>query len=629
MMRADSAACWLRRLCLALPVLLLAANLLAWLRWGVDLPFLDDWRAYDERRALSLAPAHLFQAINNTIAPIGVFLDVLAQRWLGGNALPYQALTMLAVLGGLLGLQWRLLTWALRGHPWQVAVCFLPTVFMLQSGSYWGEQNLAYQQALPLVALLAAAWCNFAARRRPPWRAAWVALLGLLAGLAYVSGAVAALVMGAGWWLAGLLMRGRGAGGLGGLAARARTGGAALAAAGLLTTALQMVLTWRPGADPAGQHMRLTWPTEADFWLYAAAKLGRASGHGFAAVGAEVAWVALLALALAAAGLAAARYLRRAAAPARRAALLFLPLLAALLVYLALVSLGRASLRDAQVRDWEQVFRFGYLRFHFFWLTLLLPWAAAVGVAVARARRDRARAATPRQGAPRYAALALAVLAIAGARGVFGVAGFYRDAAAFRAGELRCLSRQLPQLGSGRPIVCPGFDVLGISDWGRAYRHARAIGASFVRYLPIVALEGQGQVLFDWDDPAQRAAVRWSHLHPQEDGWWQAEADPHFIIPVAPGSPAAGSCAVLGVQARLVLERPETVQLFYRAAGQAAYSEYVSIRQPVTPGAAGEVSLELLADSRPGFASEVRLDPIDGPGRFRLLGLRVACRMEP
>ncbi|MDR0274435.1 MAG: GtrA family protein [Burkholderiaceae bacterium] len=34
------AICWLRRLCVALPLLMPAANLLAWLRWCADLPFL-------------------------------------------------------------------------------------------------------------------------------------------------------------------------------------------------------------------------------------------------------------------------------------------------------------------------------------------------------------------------------------------------------------------------------------------------------------------------------------------------------------------------------------------------------------------------------------------------------------
>ena len=150
--------------CVALPLLMLAANVLAWLRWGTDLPYFDDWRAYDMGNALSLAPGRLFKSVNNTISPVGMALEALAQRWLGGNPLPYQTLSMLGVLGGLLLMQWRLLGWVVgdqRLRALLFAFCFL----MLQPGSYWGEQNLAYHQALPLVALLGAA-CLMV---RPGW----------------------------------------------------------------------------------------------------------------------------------------------------------------------------------------------------------------------------------------------------------------------------------------------------------------------------------------------------------------------------------------------------------------------------------------------------------------------------
>ena len=63
------------QLAFALPLLMLAMNVLAWLRWGTDLPFLDDWRAYDEKNALSLSPTRLFEAIHNTITPVGLALD--------------------------------------------------------------------------------------------------------------------------------------------------------------------------------------------------------------------------------------------------------------------------------------------------------------------------------------------------------------------------------------------------------------------------------------------------------------------------------------------------------------------------------------------------------------------------
>ncbi|MDR2154616.1 MAG: GtrA family protein [Burkholderiaceae bacterium] len=621
--RFDFVADGLRLVCVALPVLMLAANLLAWWRWGMDLPFLDDWFAYAERTALSLAPAHLFKAINNTLSPVGVFLDVMAQRWLGGNTPAYQTLSMFAVLGGLLWAQWRLLGWALRGRRWLAPGLFLLTIFMLQPGSYWGEQNLAYQQALPPLALLLAAWCNFAAGPRMPGRRVWVAVLGLLAGLSYISGAVAALVMGAGWLLLAHPAPAR----AGALAARGRAGGAVLSAVGLLTTVVQVVLTRLPGADPRGRGMPLTWPTEADFWWYAAGKLGRASGLGFASLGAEAVWVTLLALALLGAAAVALRGLRgRADVYARRVAWLFLPLLAAVLVYLALVSLGRAGVRDPELRGGAAVFRFGYLRFHFFWLTLLLPWAAAAWASVLRRRECRlARHRAGRWPLAWYAAAVLGVLGVAASRGVFDVASFYRDAAGFRADQLRCMQQQQ---GSGQPMRCRGLDALGITDWEPIYRYAQKIGASFVRYLPIIVQDEPSAVLFDWDDPEQRRAVHEINQQPLENGWRQAQPDPQFVVPISPGSPAAGQCAVLGVQVRLTLEHPDTIQLFFRPLGQAGYSEAFSARRPVVPEPGGRAWASFVIDSDQGFEPELRLDPIAGPGRFRLQDMLVTCRLR-
>jgi hypothetical protein len=617
-MIADRFGTWLRRLCVALPLLILAANLLAWLRWGFDLPFLDDWRAYNTRNALSLAPAHLFVAANSTISPVGIFLDVMAQRWLGGNPLPYQALSMLAVLGGLLWLQWRLLAWALRARPWLAPACFLLTIFMLQPGSYWGAQNLAYQQALPLVALLAAAWCNFAARARLPGRPAWVTLLGLLAGLSYVSGAVAALVMGAGWLLLARLARAHGAGAI---RARARSGGAALLLPGLLTTILQVVLTRRPGADPAGQSVVLTWPTQGDFWWYIAGKLGRASGLGFSALGIEVAWVVFLALAMLGAGWLTLRYLLGAArASAKRTAWLFLPLAAAVLAYLILVGLARAGYHDPGIFGPAAMFRFGYQRFHFFWLTLLLPWVAAVwSLALQRRRQRRSGYCSQRRSMALYAGLILVTLGLAGARGVFDIAGFYKNEARYRAQELRCMNRQL---SAGHTVACSGFNAMGISDWRGIYGYAQEIGASFVRYLAPVAREDWSTALFDWDDPEQRRAVQGFNVQPQADGWWQADADPQFIIPLAPGA----SCTALNVQMKLILEHPDAMQLFYQTAGQTGYTESSSLITPVAPDAAGQVWVEFVVEDERGFEPQVRLDPMLDAGRLRVLGASVTCR---
>ncbi|MFT4193647.1 hypothetical protein [Ottowia sp.] len=617
MPRTDSSRLlrWALRACMALPLLMLAANLLAWLRWGTDLPYFDDWWAYDMRNALSLSPARLFQAVNNTISPVGLALDALAQRWLGGNPLPYQTLSMLGVLGGLLWMQWHLLGWVVGDGRMRVvlfAFCFL----MLQSGTYWGEQNLAYHQTLPLLSLLGATCLMAFTRGALGWR--WLAIfaLGSIAGLSYVSGAISAFVLGAGWLLLAWMLRRHA---VRALAARLQSGGVALLLAGTATSALQIYLTRR--TQPQGrnqQYMELTWPTTSDFWAYLAGKLGRSTGHGFGLTALEVVWVAGVALAL----VTAVRFVLRGmlahervgSARWRRLAVVFLPLLGVVLVYLAMVGMGRAGLRDASVQGAEAVFRFGYHRFHFFWVTLLFPWLAA---ALALGLR---RSAVP-------VGAMLGVLALtcvlAGVRGVFDVPSFYRSASAYRETEIRCLSRQL---GSGEPISCPGFSLMWLPDLTRAYVYARDIRASFVRYLPIVEREGFGQDVLHWGDPQAGLRAPWVHARPLPDGWMQAEDDALVVLPLA-DQDLLRNCRVLGVQVGLDADQPEVAQVFYRLLGQAGYAEQLSVRKPYRSGAHGPARLEFTIDSPSGFEPELRIDPVEGHTRFRLTDLRVTCRL--
>src|SRR5215208_100720 len=93
---------FLGRLLIALPLLSLALCAIAWLRYGIDIPWFDDWRGYAAGTMNSLSPGHLFRPINDTLAPVGWVLDALAQRYLDGNSVAYQFLSMVTVLGSLL-----------------------------------------------------------------------------------------------------------------------------------------------------------------------------------------------------------------------------------------------------------------------------------------------------------------------------------------------------------------------------------------------------------------------------------------------------------------------------------------------------------------------------------------------
>ena len=610
---------WLRRACVTLPLLMLAANLVSWLRWGTDLPYLDDWRAYDERNALSFAAHRLFEPINNTISPLGLALDALAQRWLGGNPLPYQSITMLVVLGGLMWLQWRLLGWVLRDKTAQ-AVAFALTFFMLQAGTYWGEQNLAYHQALPPLALLAAVLLTWRGGMASPVRFALTVLLGLAAGLSYISGAIAALVMGACLW--GLVVALRQSAGQH-LMSRAWTGAAALTLAGALTTALQIGLTRRAGQRV--QILELTWPDAWEFWVYLLGKIGRGSGRAFACLALEVAWVcALVALLVAAlVWLALNLYRRpRRSASLQRLTLVALPLIAMVLAYLALIALGRAGYRDAEVDTAAAVFRFAYQRFHFFWVTLLFPWLAAIWLAFLRTSRQ---SAVRRGHVPVAVVTLLLACGLGFGRGVFKVDEGYKSASAYRATEIRCIARQL---GTDSPITCPGFDLMGITDLTRAYEYARDIDASFVRHFPIVARDRLGTEWTRWQRVGDRAAVRWYDATSMAEGWWVGGADPRAVVALPATTLSPARCLTMGVRLELKTRQSGYAQVFYRRLGETAYQEPNSVSRSYRPDSNGEVSLEFVVESPSGFEPELRIDPSGSGGQWQITDMRIACRLR-
>ncbi len=603
------------RLALALPVLMLAANALAWLRFGVDLPFYDDWSAYARGNIESLQWRRLFQAANNTMAPVGLALDALAQRWLDGNTIAYQLLSMLVVLGSLLWLQWRLLGWAVNDASTR-CVAFAFTLPMLQARTYWGEQNLAYHQALPLVFLLGALYAILPDRRRSARIGILSFVLGALAGLSYISGAFAGLAAGFGL----LLMAARNQSDPQ-LHLRLRHGGAGLLLAGLLTATLQFYAT-RLAADTDGsRRVPLAWPHESDFWMFLVGKVGRSFGPGYGPAGVEMAFAfTLSALLLAVAVMLALGYWGRRNPAAERLASVYLPLFLIVAVYLSLVSLGRAAYRDPSTQGATAVFLLAYQRFHFFWVTLLLPWMVA---ALPWLWRHLVGASRPSSGVtgPWLASIAAAGLMLCLTRGVFDLAAYYRDTGQARAADIRCFTRQL---GSGDPIRCPGSEVM--LDWTPAYRHARALGASFVRYLPIVEHEPPRQWLLDWPQAPVRGQLHWHELAPAAGGPdFAAGTDPQVVF-TSSERQAFERCLVLEVQVRLRPSADSAVQVFVQPLGSSGFTEIDSKLKQVS--SAKPMERHFVFDSPNGFEPVLRIDPVDGVGGVQLHALRASCRLS-
>ncbi len=594
-----------------LPVLSVAIAALAWLRYGLDLPFYDDWRSYATGQIDSLELRHLFLGLNDTMAPVGFALDAIAQRTLAGNSIAYQLLSMLTVLGLLLLLQWKLLKAAL-GSPVQAAACFVFTLFMLQPGSYWGRENLAYHQALPLVFLLGALWLIAVSGGNNRWRLPAIFGLGLLAGFTYVSGAFGALAAAIGVAAVAFLAL------LAPRRPRIVHGALALGTAGAIASITQFVIGVLPtmGAAHRGD-ARLALPNEPEFWLFLLGKIGRSLllPDNRAPVS-----LAVVVLAVAGAALLAVLLLRRLRAdpdgPYLRVAVVYAGLVAMVFAYLLLVAAGRTHLHGPEVKSALDLFNLGFSRFHFFWAALLWPWVAATAVVLVRGRQP---ALAPRA--------ILASWFLCGAAIFLMVSGgalkhFERHSieASFREPTVSCLMAQL-QRGEG--IVCPEFNT---ADLTPAYIYGSRIGASFVRHFPVLPIEP------GIDDPApwfrfsrDRARANAVDMTVTATGY-MAGADPQLLIKV--GLPdEMQNCVMLDVTAVVAPSQADTMQLFFRPYGQAAFREANARAMPVEPGLVPTV-VRFRLESETGFEDTLRLDPVSRPQPFALPDVEVRCRLR-
>ncbi|WP_431777818.1 hypothetical protein [Ottowia caeni] len=500
-------------------------------------------------------------------------------------------------------------------------------------GHVLGEQNLAYQQALPLLFLLGALYVILVRELRPWALGILVAWLGLLAGFSYISGAVSALVMG------GILLfisafvdsAGSQASQAAMLKARVRLGGLVLLLVGAAITAFQFYATRIVGGADRSEAFPVRWPTHPDFWAYLLGKVGRSFGSAFQSVNHEMAFAFAVALALAAVLIAfLTRLVNRCAESTAsnglyRISCIYLPLAGAVLVYLSLVAFGRSGFRDASIQSLAYVFQFAYQRFHFFWITLLFPWAVAAWLSMLPAK-GTAQTGNPPWNPPLWIALAVLVIGwgLAGTRGVFDVSTYYEQGRQTRANTIRCLSQQL---GNGEPIMCPEFSLPGWTDWTPAFLHAREIGASFTKYFPLVEHEPPRHWMFD-GVPDARPGVSWHDADEAGDGWRQGRTDPQLLIEGGGEARAYASCLMLDVRLRLRSDKASIAQVFYRPSGVQAFSEAHSRVRPVAAGVDTPQELHFAIENLRGFEPVLRIDPVQGDARFMVDDLRIGCGLR-
>lgn len=365
-----------------IPVSSLMLGALAWLKYGIDIPWFDDWRGYMDGNIHSLSPVYLFRAVNDTLAPVGFALDALAQRYLNGNSIAYQLISMLCVLGGIAWLQWVLLMRSL-GDKLQASICFFFTIFMMQPDSYWGWENLAYHQALPLIFILTAIYLIIFSEYSLKFIGPLIFTSGIFAGFTYISGAVGVLVCSI--VLIGLSV----------IFFQDKFENILIKkslwffSAGILSVLAQIYFALMKSV---GTHagIPLALPSEADFWFFYMGKIGRSlllpPQWGWISFVITLA-ICFIALAIAIILLLRLKKKSEITLQEKRFSMIYISLGIVIAVYLAIVSAGRANYRPAEVIDFFEIYSYGFYRFHYFWVTLFWPWVMAGAIMLFRNKK--------------------------------------------------------------------------------------------------------------------------------------------------------------------------------------------------------------------------------------------------
>jgi hypothetical protein len=600
-----------------IPVALLIASAVSWLRIGIDMPVGDDWRIYLDARADSLDLGYLFTPQNDTLYPVGKFLDVIAHISFGGNTVIYQLLSMVLVLGSLLLLQWVLLKTAFR-DTLVAAVAFSLCSMMLITDSYWGGPNIAYHQALPLVAILLALVVALRPIGSSTWAPAAGFMIGLLAGMTYVSGAFAALAAGGTMVLIGLFGRQDSR-------RRVLLVGTGLAVSGLITVVAQLWAVRALQSETSMAGNPLTFPWQPDFWFYIAGKVGASLGLPVTRPRVAIV-ITIVAVTAAVAAVAwALRGLRRQRPEPPRAdvvSVVTLTLAATIFVYLMLVAAGRSSLRPSSGPAGPiEVFQFGFFRFHFFWVTLIWPWVAAVGLSVIPVL---GRASARLRGAALGFAAVVAMMAVgvATSTGAFDFAAFYRLWGSARMETYKCLLESIQRGDRYQCVIWEPMNPAGLISY------ARSVDASFARYLQTVPLAPSIDPLFSMADTSTGSIEVVDAEVVAEDGpTWTIRAgdDAQLLISVT-DTEAMRQCLTLEVRAALRPSMNDVAQAFYQRPDDSEFAADRVATAEIGPRDTDWTTVSLLMSSDVGFSDVVRFDPVFNPQTVELADLEIHCR---
>lgn len=606
--RAEKIKAASRLILVILPILSFSISVWSWLRYGVDIPVYDDWRQYNANDMGRLDLGYLFTPHNDTLYTFGLFLDSLAFRYLDGNTVAYQLLSMISVLGGLLLLQWKLLK-RFADDKTSLAIAFSFTLLMLQPDTYWGWQNLAYHQAIPLLCVLGILLLATGDCKNRILSTITVTILGFVSGLSYISGAFSMLALSAVCIAYGLIADRPNR-------TKALHAGLALIIPAVLTTAAQL---WVIVAVQHGTHRAdapMAYPWESDFWLFMLGKIGRSLmlplGHPTLSFTVTVVAVCFLVIVCAKSVMAVSR---KQSLRQIEPLFIFISLFAVVGFYLLLISAGRTNLRPETVNAPLEIFTYGFYRFHFFWVTLLWPWLALILLGWLKNDKKAGYLILP-------AAVATVFLwaGMCHYTPILDNASFYQATMKHRTDGIQCIMNKIQSPG---PIRCLNIDLGNIQN---GLTNARKANASFTRNVQALPVPiGTNIPKPEYRLSESVASVQLYNAENTESTGaafsLKTQNDPNLTFRTGDIS----NCEMMNVSASIISTTSSVAQIFYLIPGDAGYSEAHSATTGVTASPEPQ-QLDFLINSTAGFESQLRFDPVTGAQDLKILDLEVRCR---
>lgn len=346
------------------------------IKHGVDIPFYDDWRLLYTGEAGSFSPKVLFTHANDTLYATGRILDAFSFHILKYNNIAYQLISMIFVLSGLVWIKYKLLIY-FTADKLLLSLSIMLMLFMLQAGTYWGFQSIAYHQALPLLSILSILYIIITKPIKNGYKKNIIILaVGLFGGLAYISGAVSLFVMTIWLYMLTPFMPAP-------IKNNYSNSGIGLLLATIITLPLQLhVILIKQGGNTHRADSPWAMPNDSDFWCYFLGKFARAIGFllNSSMLAFTLSVIFIIVLLTSSVYLFYMAYIKNSLQDIKKFELFFIFSTLSLVVfaYVAIVAAGRANLRPPTVNSPLSIFAHGQRGFHFYWITLLIPWLGLI-----------------------------------------------------------------------------------------------------------------------------------------------------------------------------------------------------------------------------------------------------------